>query len=63
MIQPIERQIDELVCLQINTLHREGSLSQPEVTECLERLTVIKQLYRDLDRSKKGIQAPWIRFD
>jgi len=44
MIHAIQNEIDELICMQIRTFGREGPLSEPELKDCLERFSRIKQL-------------------
>ena len=63
MIHPIQNEIDELICMQIRTFGGEGALSEPELQECLERFSRIKQLCRDLDHMEHRPQAPWIEFN
>ncbi len=63
MVHAIQNEIDELICIQIKTFGRVGSLSEPELQECLERFSRIKQLCRDLDRIEHRRQAPWIEFN
>lgn len=63
MVHPIQNEIDEFICAQIRMFGRQGALSEPELHECLERFSHIKQLCRDLDRVEHRRQAPWIEFD
>ena len=63
MIHPIERQIDQLVGLQLKTFQRQGALSEPELAECMGRFDLLKQLYRDLDCAKELPRAPWSTFE
>lgn len=63
MVHPIQNEIDELICKQIRMFGREAALSEPELQECLERFSRIKQLCRDLDHIEHRPQAPWIEFN
>lgn len=62
MVHSIQNEIDELIGMQIKAFGREGALSEPELQQCLERFSRIKQLCRDLDHVEHRPQAPWIEF-
>ncbi len=63
MTHVIQNEIEELIRTQIKTFGREGALSEPDLQECLERFSRIKQLCRDLDHMEHRPQAPWIEFN
>lgn len=46
----IKREVSQLVDLQIETLTREGHLTDRDLDECRMRSGEITRLYRDIDR-------------
>jgi len=60
MSNSIKNEIDELICLQIRAFRKEGSFSQRDLRDCFERFRRLRQLFRDIDRSKGIVQVPWL---
>ena len=57
MSHSIKNEIDELICLQIKVFRKKGSFSQLDLGDCFERFRRLRQLFRDLDRTKKIVRV------
>ena len=62
MSDSIKNEIDKLICLQIKAFRKKGSFSQLDLRDCFEPFRRLRQLFRDLDRTKGIAQVPWLTF-
>jgi hypothetical protein len=63
MRDSIKNEIDELICPQIKAFRKKGSFSQLDLRDCFERFRRLRQLFRDLDRTKKIVRVPWLTLE